>query len=319
MAQPGARTLRTYAPGGHRAARRQREHTSSVHARPRSPNMAATAYTSTAVATSFHPDEIESLIIQPATRVSVALTAATIVPTHATTVRFPIITDDPSASWVGEGEEIPVSDAESDEIEVTPKKLATLTVISSELADDSSPESQELIGAAIARDIAKKIDAAFFADTTTKGPSGLLSVAAAQVVDTGATIANTDPFAEALAKAENVGATINTWAAHPDTVLALAKVKKATGSNEPLLGNDPTKPTQRTVLGVPLMPTPAVPAGTIWGIPKDRTFVVLRKETDLQISAHSHFTSDRISIRAITRLGFGFPHPAALVRMYDAP
>ncbi|GAB2700831.1 hypothetical protein GCM10027089_23750 [Nocardia thraciensis] len=201
---------------------------------------------------------------------------------------------------------------------VTPKKLATLTVISSELADDGSPEAQEVIGAGIARDVAKKIDAAFFGNTITNGPNGLLSVTGVQVVDTGATIANTDPFAEALSKAETVGAEINTFAAHPATVLALAKVKKATGSNEPLLGNDPTRPTHRTVLGVPLMPTPAVAAGTIWGIPKDRTFVVLRKDTDLRISEHSHFTSDRISIRAITRLAFGFPHPAGLVRLYDA-
>lgn len=280
--------------------------------------MAAVSHTSTDVATAFHPDEVAELVVQPAARMSVAMQVATVVNTSSTSLRFPIITDDPSGSWVPEGAEIPVSDAESDEIVVTPSKLATLTVISSELADDGSPEAQQVIGDGIARDVAKKIDAAFFANTTTNGPAGLLSLTGVQVVDTGATITNTDPFAEALSKAETVGALITSFVAHPDDVLTLAKVKKATGSNEPLLGSDPTQPTQRTVLGVPLMSSPAVGAGTIWAIPRDRVFVVVRKDTSLMISEHSHFTSDRIGIRAITRVGFGFPHPGALIRMHDA-
>jgi len=281
--------------------------------------MAAVSHTSTGVATAFTPDDVAALVIQPVSRMSVAMQAATVVPTDSTSLRFPVITDDPSGSWVAEGAEIPVSDAESDEIVVTPSKLATLTVISSELADDGSPEAQQVIGDGIARDVAKKIDAAFFGNTITNGPSGLLSVSGVQVVDTGASIANTDVFADALSQAETVGALITSFVANPADILTLAKVKKATGSNEPLLGNDPTQPTQRTVLGVPLIPSPAVSAGTIWAIPRDRVFIVLRKDTTLAISEHSHFTSDRISIRAITRVGFGFPHPGALVRMYDAP
>ncbi|NKY57230.1 phage major capsid protein [Nocardia flavorosea] len=280
--------------------------------------MAAVSHTSTGVATAFTPDDVAALVVQPAIQMSVAMQAATVVPTDSTSLRFPIITDDPSGSWVAEGAEIPVSDAESDEIVVTPSKLATLTVISSELADDGSPEAQQVIGDGIARDVAKKIDAAFFGNTTTNGPSGLLSITGVQTVDTGASITNTDVFADALSKAETVGAVITTFVANPADILTLAKVKKATGSNEPLLGNDPTQPTQRTVLGVPLVPSAAVSAGTIWAIPRDRVFIVLRKDTSIMISEHSHFTSDRVSIRAITRAGFGFPHPGALVRMHDA-
>ena len=44
--------------------------------------------------------------------------------------------------------------------------------------------------AGLARDIAKKVDAAFFADTTTNGPSGLGSLTTS-TVDTGGTITNT--------------------------------------------------------------------------------------------------------------------------------
>ncbi len=277
--------------------------------------MASTDHTSTAVATAFTPDEIAELVVRPTERLSVALQAATIVPTSSTTLRFPIITADPSGAWVAEGAEIPVSDAESDELEVTPAKLATLTVISSELADDSSPEAQTIIGDGIARDVAGKIDTAFFGNLASPAPKGLASLTGVSTVSAGTTYTNTDPFAEAISIARNVGATLTSFVANPTTALAMAKVKKATGSNEPLLGNDPTEPTKRTVLGLPLDEFPGIPNGVIWGIPKARVMVVMRKDTDLKISDQSHFTSDRVAIRAITRIGFGFPHPAAVVKI----
>ncbi|RVW01321.1 phage major capsid protein [Rhodococcus xishaensis] len=277
--------------------------------------MAPADYTSTAVATAFTPDEIDGLVVQPTTRLSVAMQAATAIHTSSTTLRIPVITDDPSGSWVGEGEEIPVSDLQSDELTVTPSKLATLSVISSELADDSSPEAQEIVGQGIARDVAGKIDAAFFGDLDAPAPKGLAGLTGVSTVDAGDAYANTDPFAEAISKARTVGATLTAWVANPTTALTMAKVKKAEGSNEPLLGNDPTEPTKRTILGLPLEEFSGIPDGVVWGIPVDRVFVVMRKDTDLKVSDQSHFTSDQIAIRAITRVGFGFPHPSAIVKI----
>ena len=200
-------------------------------------------------------EDVGPLIIQPVRQMSVALRTATVVTTQNTEYRVPILKDDASASWIAEGAEITATDADFDETVVTPRKVAGLSIISRELAEDSAPSAQQTVGDGLAEKIARGVDAAFFGNTVTNGPSGLLSVTDVSTVDTGGTIANTDPFAEALSKAETVGGVVTAFVAHPDTVLVLSKVKKQTGSNEPLLGYDASQPTQRQVLGVPLIPS----------------------------------------------------------------
>ncbi|ANZ27230.1 capsid protein [Rhodococcus sp. WB1] len=286
-------------------------------------------YTTSADVSGLLPDTIGELMVQPVTAASVAMQVAAVVTTGTHTYRVPIVTEDPTAAWTAEGAEISPSDATLAELTVTPRKVAGLTIISRELANDSSPQAQEIVGQGLARDIAKQIDAAFFGTNVTNAgppvvrndnqPTGLLDLTGYQSVDTAASITNTDPFAEALSKAEQVGATITAFVAHPTTVLTLAKVKKATGSNEPLLGNDPTAPTKRTVLGVPLHSSPAVAAGDIWAIPIERVQVVLREDVTLDVDASAYFSSDRIGVRATLRVGFAFPHEAAVVRLHDVP
>lgn len=277
----------------------------------------------------FLPDEVGPLIATPVTRASVAMQVATVVPMadRSHDYRVPIVTSDPAAAWTAEGAEITPDDAGLDEIVVATKKLAALTVVSREMAQDSDPAATELIGAGIARDLARRVDLAFFGTNVTEAgppeerdencPRGLLDVAGYQEVDTGGTITNTDPFAEALSKAETVGAATNYFVAHPATVLALAKVKKATGSNEPLLGADAASPSKRSVLGVPVISSPAVAEGDVWAIPTDRVHIALRDDVDLQVDGSAFFTTDRIAIRATMRLAFAFPHPQAIVRLYD--
>ena len=65
---------------------------------------------------------------------------------------------------------------------------------------------------------------------------------------------------------------------------------------------------------------PSVDANTFaWGIPADRVVTVLRKGTKVVRSKESGFYNDAVDIRALARCGFGFLHPAAVVRLYDAP
>lgn len=265
------------------------------------------------------PDQIGALVTQPVRQMSVALRTATVVTSTSTEYRVPIVEGDAGAMWVAEGGEITATDADFDEIVVRPAKVAGLSIISRELAEDSAPSAQALVGEGLAQSIANKIDAAFFGNTVTNGPSGLLSVTGLSVVDTGGTIANTDPFAEALSKSETVGAQVTSFVAHPATVLTLSKVKKQTGSNEPLLGYDASQPTQRQVLGIPLIPSPAVAVGDVWAIPAAKVVVVLRDDVRLEVDRSRYFESDRVGIKATMRIGFAFPHAAAVVRLYDAP
>ncbi|MBS1695145.1 MAG: phage major capsid protein [Actinobacteria bacterium] len=74
-----------------------------------------------------------------------------------------------------------------------------------------------------------------------------------------------------------------------------------------------------SICGLPVHTLPAVDANTLfWGIPKDRVVTVLRKDAEVTRSKDSGFYNDALDVRAITRVGIGFLHPAAVIRGYDA-
>lgn len=261
------------------------------------------------------PEEVHDLIVLPLTQESVAFQASTVVQTNSHDYRIPTLTGDPDTTWVNEGAEIPVDDADLGEVVVTPRKAAGLTVVSNELAADSSPEATKVIGDRLVQSLRRKVDAAWFATATTNGPAGLGGIAATTVY-AGAAFGSLDPFLEAIAAAQNVGAQLTSFVTHPDTALALGKIKKATGSNEPLLQPDPAKPTGRIIAGVPVLVSPDAPnTGVVYGIPAAVTFVVVRKDVEVVADASAFFTSDRVAIRAVARIGFGFPHEDAVVKV----
>lgn len=263
------------------------------------------------------PEEVGQLVVQPVTAASVAMQIATVVQTNSGEFRIPIVTNDAIAAWTPEGSDITPSDAGVDEITVKPDKLAALSIISNELANDSSPAARELVGNSIGRDLARKVDAAFFAHTTANGPDGIESIIYQSTTTTALT--NTDAFAEAISLAENEGATVTAFVANSATVLKLSKVKRETGSNEPLLQPDPTLPTRRQILGVPLwsVPDTVVPDDVVWAIDGSRVFIVVRQDVDLRVDESRYFESDRLGIRATMRIGYGFPHEAAVICIGD--
>jgi HK97 family phage major capsid protein len=107
------------------------------------------------------------------------------------------------------------------------------------------------------------------------------------------------------------------FAAHPTDTLALMTAKVADDSNQPLLGLDATQATNRSVLGVPLYSSPAVTQGAVWLVPKAKAFVVIRTNPQVIADKSAYFSSDRIGIRCVLRVGIGFPHPEAVVLRSD--
>lgn len=263
------------------------------------------------------PDQIEQLVVQPVEAASVAIQAATVVTTEATRTKIPRVTSDPSASWVAEGDEIGTSDPTVDDITVTPEKLAGLVVISNEAAGDTSPAAAGMIGDGLARDIARKLDAAFFGSSPVGSvqPAGLEDLAGVTEVDAGTAWADLDPFAAALSNSEGHGVPVNAFIANPADALVLAQLKESASSIRPLLGADATMATRRVIQGVPLLVSSAVTAGTVWGIPKVRAVVVRRTDVDLDVDTSAYFTSYRTAIRAIMRVGFGFTDPATIQKV----
>jgi len=207
-------------------------------------------------------------------------------------------------------------EADVDELVVQPKALKTLTIASNELVADSDPSALQLLGQGIVRDMQVRLDSAYFGNTVANGPSGIQSVTGVQTVAAGTSITNLDPFAEAISKAELVGASDLTFVAHPDVLLTLSKLKSGTGFNTPLLGVDATSPTKRSILGVPITWSPAIPAADIWAIPQSKVFVVISSGTTLVTDSSAYFSSDRTAVRCTMRVGFAWPHPAALVKIH---
>lgn len=262
-------------------------------------------------------DDVASLLVLPSLNQSIAANSAvtTRITTTSATLRMPVQTADPSAAWVAEGQEIAVTDAALTEVDVTPAKLAALSVISSELANDSSPAAAQVVGAGMARDLARKIDAAFFGALASPAPSGLGALSGVQTVVNANAFTNLDAFSAAIAKAENVGADVTAFCTSPNTALALAQVKQLSNGTVPLLGADGTAATQRMIRGVPLLVSYAIPDNVVWAVDADRAIMVVRSDATVLVDTSVYFTSDRVAVRGTLRIGIGFPHAAAFVKI----
>ncbi|MRS12158.1 MAG: phage major capsid protein [Actinobacteria bacterium] len=129
------------------------------------------------ISPAFLPDQISELVVIPVQRESVAMRVATVHNTDRHEFVYPLAIADPAAAWTAEGADITAAEISTGEGKCNPFKIAGLSVISNELAADSSPEAATMIGQGLARDIAAKVDAAFFGNTTSNGPAGLGSLA----------------------------------------------------------------------------------------------------------------------------------------------
>jgi HK97 family phage major capsid protein len=265
------------------------------------------------------PEAVGRLIIQPLIQQSVAGRALGVIqladPAHD--YRVPIVTADPSASWVAEGQEIPVSDADVEEIIVTPTKLAGLTVISSELARDSSPDAQQTVGNGLVRDLSRKLDEALFTSSTTNGPNGLPSVSDVGTHAAASTTADiVDAIIAAQYDAESHNAVVRVWVANPATATRLSSLKRGTDSNEPLLSNrDVTTPGARQLFGAPLITSPYAADNDVWGLDSAYSLLVIRQDAEIVADTSPFFTSDRVAVRATLRAGFAFAHPASIQKV----
>ncbi|MDN5918301.1 MAG: phage major capsid protein [Pseudonocardia sp.] len=264
------------------------------------------------------PDEVGPLIVQPVQAAAVATQVAQTVTTRSHEFRVPIVAADPTAGWVAEGGEIALSDADLDEVTITPAKVAGLTVITRELAEDSDPAAARVVGDGLSRDIARRLDEAFFGALAAPAPAGLESMAGVTEQTYATPVADLDAFAAAIAAGEQEGVSVSSFVTDPATALTLSQLKEGNASARPLLGQDPTRPSSRVILGVPLYVSTAVTAGTVWAIPRTRVMVVMRNNATLETSREAYFSSDQIAIRATMRVGFAFPHPAAIVKITEA-
>lgn len=278
------------------------------------------ATNSTTHASIIAPAQIGDLIIRPLVNTSIAGQSLTELIIGTSSVNFPVVTADPAAGWVAEGAEISSSDSAVTQLTVTPKKLAGLSIISNELATDSSPAASQLVGDGLVRDMSRKLDTAFFAASTSNGPAGIAGVSGVGTVDAGAAYTNVDAFTAAEYKAAEANGVISAWVTSPTVAQALSNLKESTTSTRPLLQPDPTNPSVRQILGRPLLVSPYCPTtdNVVWAIDSRFAMLVIRSDATVEADGSVFFTSDRTALRATMRVGFGFTNPASIVKITTA-
>jgi HK97 family phage major capsid protein len=270
------------------------------------------------------PEEVGPLILQPLRALSTAIQVSTEVTTASPKFRLPVVQLDAAANWLAEAADITETDPTIGEEVVTPQKVGALTKVSNELANDSSPAATSVVGDGLVRSIARKVDLAFFANTTALGPNGLQSLTGiATVTAPGSAWSNFDWALEAQSQLERVGSTVTAFCASFETVRQLSEVKSFTGtitSNQPLLNagdGDVTTTQPRNIFGVPLFSLPGgtIDDGVVWALDRAKVYAVIRQDVGVVVDPSFYFGSDSLAVRVIMRIGFGYPHHAAVCKI----
>lgn len=115
----------------------------------------------------FLPPEIAAPIFNQAARVSVAQRLAQKVELGANGKAVPVVTGKLSAGWVDEGAQKPASSGAVTLKTMTPKKLATIAVVSAEVVRSNPANYMQVIRGQAAEAFAKAFDAAAFHGTST--------------------------------------------------------------------------------------------------------------------------------------------------------
>ena len=280
--------------------------------------MAIVGSTNVSTTRNISPQQYGQLIDLSLRAKSVAAQASTVITIDAESVRFPILKDGLTASWKDELQEIDFSNIATDQIEVRPSKVAGISRLSNELAEDSSPAAADLVGSGLATQIAERIDATWFgAAGVAPVPSGIESLVAGsppctKVIADPAALTNLDPFVEARFVAEKNRAKLTNWIINPDVAKAISKLKVQTGSNQNLLEivTDGLR-----IAGLPVLISPHVPATvSFYGIDREQALFVMRKGTVVERSRDSAFSVDGVDVRAIARVGWCWVNPAGVIR-----
>lgn len=272
--------------------------------------------TTSTTANAWTPEQIGDLLVQPLEVESVAARIGLFkTGLSGDKMRFPVVSADPTADWVAEGEEIPVSQATLDEVEAPFMKVAGLSVISRELAEDSSPDAADEIGRGLVRDIARKVDLAMFTNAGAKAPAGLAQLTGYTQVEAPESMADLDPYISARFRAAAVGAELAAYVLSPADAEALALVKESSTSAKRLLTESAGQPGSLAIDGVQVVTSPALTDGISWAIPKDSVRVGVRQDAQVDVDHSAFFTSDRVAVRGTMRVAFGFGHPKAVVQI----
>lgn len=219
--------------------------------------------------------------------------------------------DDADADFVAEGTEIPEADPTLAEVLVATGKVAQLVKLSREQYNQA--RTADLLSTSVARAVTTRANKAFLTQPAPAAPAmspatGLLNVAG--ITSGGAVAGDLDALVDLFAQLQAEGSQPTHILIDPLGWANLRKLKTATGSAANLLGAG-TNDAQRMLLDVPVLVTPAMPAGT--GLVVDKTAVVSAVGSVLVATSQDvYFNSDSIGLRCTFRFGQNVVRPERL-------
>ncbi|MGD7002122.1 phage major capsid protein [Corynebacterium halotolerans] len=265
----------------------------------------------------FDATTVNELIVKPVIEQSVAMQVSTVLrPTAGARVEIPLILNDGDGEpgWVPAGGEVPLNAApDAGFLLLDHHKLAARGEVPWEHMDDVAHDVTNIYGQGLVNKLIRTIDDAFFSPAGKHPIHGVGKLKGINEM-TATGLANTDTFLDALEHAENHDTKVTSFVMSPATKTAIAKLKKATGSEENLLGvND--APGSNTISGVPLLSTRRVPDNIIWALPADRLVVSMRQNATLTLDRTAGFERMTAGLLASTRVGMGCIEPAAVTKI----
>ncbi|OYO07888.1 phage major capsid protein [Enemella evansiae] len=219
--------------------------------------------------------------------------------------------DDAEANFVAEGTEIPEADPTLAEVLVATGKVAQLVRLSREQYIQAGTAS--LLSSSVARAVTNRANTAFLNQPAPTSPAvspapGLLNMAG--ITAGGAVEGDLDALVDLFATLEAEGAQPTHILIDPLGWANLRKLKTATGSAANLLGAG-TNDAQRMLLDVPVLVSPAMPAGT--GLVIDKAAVISAVgQIQVATSQDVYFNSDSIGLRCTFRFGQNVVRPERL-------
>lgn len=216
--------------------------------------------------------------------------------------------DDDTAQFTAEGDEIPESEPQLNEVLVHTGKITQLVQLSTEQYYQAGTSAQ--VAQSVGRAITLKADEAFLTNQPSAGAGGKLTGLAENtelsVMATPVT-GDLDPLIDLVATLEANKSAPTAIILDPIAWGTIRKLKTQDGANTNLLGAG-TKDAERSLLNLPVIVTPAMKTNT--GLVIDhRTIISAVGPVNVKADESYLFNKDSVAVRATWRIGWNIVRP----------
>jgi HK97 family phage major capsid protein len=248
---------------------------------------------------------------------------------QAGALRVPRITASVTVSATAENTTITPSDPTFGSVNLTPKKLAALTLCRNESLADSQPGLREVVAEDLIRQTATVLDQQFLTGSGSgANMTGLVNVSgvtAGPSLGANGSTPSLDNFAAMIASLEAANGDLSraAWIMAPRSWATVRTLKD--GQNRYQINPGVTGLEERSLFGARVFTTTNLPINGVTGTSNDTSTVILSdmsqvlvgcaKEIEVAYSEDYAFNADQTAIRVIARFDIGVSNAAAIVVM----